>query len=458
MTNPTPTIERQKPRRERRKARLAMSAREVPSAIQWHEGMLLLPQHFQWMSSRADALQYYHASSIASFYWGVKHLDIDAVALVDGTLRVVDVEGVMPDGLLVAHAASDGVELELDLKAHIDKIRVQPIKVWLGIAKRGIKLDERYESRESEPVADENTGEGEEPVAVLMPKLHLFVGEPPAKYVGFPLAEITVKNEVLSRTSFEPPWLRVAPGSGIYQMCLAIATKLREKAMFLADQIRVPSASMGVPQLLDTKMMVHGLIGSLPGFEALLRSGASHPFPLFVALCGVMGHVAAVGKSLVPPVLEPYDHDDLDSTFRQAETFINKAVAEGVHENYTAYPFLQDGDEFRLRIDPDWMTRTMVLGVHTPSDGTDNETANWVTGSLIASRPRIIDLRNRRVMGLKRTRLGYEADLVPPRGVALYSLTFDAELLLAGEELVITNPGGDVLGRPDWIVLFVKNR
>ena len=35
-------------------------AREIPEAIQWHEGMLLSPQHFQQMSLRQDMLSHYH--------------------------------------------------------------------------------------------------------------------------------------------------------------------------------------------------------------------------------------------------------------------------------------------------------------------------------------------------------------------------------------------------------------
>src|SRR5436190_1813629 len=57
--------------RERRKGRAQTTAREVPGAIQWHEGMLLAPQHFQWLSLRQETLLQYHASAISPFHWGV---------------------------------------------------------------------------------------------------------------------------------------------------------------------------------------------------------------------------------------------------------------------------------------------------------------------------------------------------------------------------------------------------
>ena len=38
-----------------------MNAYEIPDAIQWHEGLLLTPQHFQQMSARHEALVQYRA-------------------------------------------------------------------------------------------------------------------------------------------------------------------------------------------------------------------------------------------------------------------------------------------------------------------------------------------------------------------------------------------------------------
>jgi type VI secretion system protein ImpJ len=86
----------------RRKGRMAATAADVPPAIQWHEGMLLAPQHFQWQSQRQEALLHYHSAAMNPFHWGVRHLRIDPVLLVDGTLRVLELEAVLPDGLVVS--------------------------------------------------------------------------------------------------------------------------------------------------------------------------------------------------------------------------------------------------------------------------------------------------------------------------------------------------------------------
>lgn len=367
----------------------------------------------------------------------------------------------MPDGLVVSHNAGEVPDLTVDLTARLDEIKQRPLVVHLAVAARGrgLAFNERYASIDAGPVADENTGEGDLPMPILKPKVTLVVAEDlPPKYVGFPLLEIGYRNEVFGLTEFEPPWLRVAPGSGTYDLCLSIAARLREKAVFLADQVRTPSAAASAAQLLDTKLLVHALAGELPAFEAVLRTGVSHPYPLYLALCSLVGHVAMLGRSLVPPVLDPYDHNDLHNTFAQAYAFIDRAVSEGVHESYIRYPFRREGDEYRLLFDPDWMTRSLILGVQAPAGVSEQEMAGWVAASVIASESKVAALRDHRVMGLRRKRLDADADLVPPRGMSLYSLPVDAQFVVPGEELVVFNPALDAPLRPESIVLFVRNR
>ena len=72
-------------RTDRRKGRARTTARDVPPAIKWEEGMLLTPQHFQGLAQRGEALLHYHSSAISPFHWGIRHLEVDTVKLVDGT-------------------------------------------------------------------------------------------------------------------------------------------------------------------------------------------------------------------------------------------------------------------------------------------------------------------------------------------------------------------------------------
>ncbi|MGZ5440846.1 MAG: type VI secretion system baseplate subunit TssK [Thermoanaerobaculia bacterium] len=444
-------------RTDRRKGRARTTARDVPPAIQWHEGMLLAPQHFQGLAQRQETLLHYHATAISPFHWGVRHLEVDTVKLVDGLFRVIELEAVMPDGLVVSYSAGDGPDLVFDLTQLAD-IKVKPATVHLAVVarSRGLALAERFAFEESGPVPDENTGEGELPLIVLRPRLHLIAGEEPApKYVTFPLAEVKYEHDVYTRTRFEPPLLRVAPGSAVHGLCSAVTTRLREKAAVLADQAR-STADAHAPQRLETKTLIHCLVGELPAFEAVLGTGNSHPFQLYVAFCSLLGHVAGVSRSLIPPPLERYDHNDLMATFDQVRAAISRALDEGIHEAYTAYTFRHDGEEFRLYFDPEWMTRPLVIGVRAPAGMPAREMTAWMSACVIGSRSHIESLRDRRMSGARRKAIEADADLVPSTGVTLYALTADPELITPGEDLVVLSPGESSTRSPDQMVLYIR--
>jgi len=445
--------------RERRKGPAQTTARELPGAIQWHEGMLLAPQHFQWLSLRHESLLHYHAAAISPFHWGVRHLEIDRVRLGAGVLHIVELEAVMPDGLVVSHTAGEVPALSVDLKAHACEMKQRPLMVHLAVTARdrGPAFKERYRSIEAGPVADENTGEGELPMPVLKPNLVLVVTDDlPQKYVGFPLAEVAYRNEVFAQTEFEPPWLRIGPGSPIYDLCVSLVARLRDKASFLADQARTPSMAASPVQLLEAKLLVHCLAGELPAFEAVLRTDAAHPFALYVALCSLAGHIAGLGRALVPPLLDPYDHNNLQASFAQAHAFIDNAVSEGVHEAYTRYTFRRKGDEYRIAFDPVWTNRSLILGVQAPSGVSDQDMGAWVAASVIAGASSISSQRDKREMGLRRKRSDPDTDLVPPRGMSLYALSIDPKIVVPGEDLVVINPATEGQIRPESVVLFVR--
>lgn len=442
---------------ERRKSRARTTARDVPPAIKWEEGMLLAPQHFQWMSQRQESLLHYHSSNISPFHWGIRHLEVDTVKLVDGLFRVLELEAVMPDGLVVSYSAGEGPDLAFDLTTLKD--RQKPAMVHLAVVARtsGLKLAERY-AEESRPVPDENTGEGDLPLLVMKPRLQLLPGgDVPPKYVSFPLAEVKYEHEVYTRTRFEPPMLRVAPVSALHKLCSDITTTLREKAATLADQARSTS-DVFAPQRLETKLLIHCLVGELPAFEAVLGSGNVHPFQLYVSFCSLLGHVAGASRSLIPPPLDRYDHNDLMASFEQVRASIVRALEEGIHESYIAYTFSRDGEAFRLFFDPEWMTRPLVIGVRAPAGVSTAAMTAWVAASIIGSRSHVESLHIRRMPGVQRREIDADADLVPANGVTLFALTPDPQHITPGEDLVVLRPGEGSSVSPAQIVLYVKKR
>ena len=89
--------------------------------IQWHEGMLLSPQHFQQESARVDTLLAWQLLSLNSLGWGVKNFEIDANLLANGILRINNLEAIFPDGTAVVYpsTSNDSQPLELQLSQFV---------------------------------------------------------------------------------------------------------------------------------------------------------------------------------------------------------------------------------------------------------------------------------------------------------------------------------------------------
>src|SRR5580765_5873674 len=126
--------------------------------------MLLAPQHFQQLTARGEGPLQYHLGSITPFYWGVKTLELDSVALLNGTVRILELEAVLPDGLVVTQTATDP-ELAVSVK-DASAVPGTTMVVHLVVPSerlggaRGAGALARYTSYEGQPVPDINTGDG----------------------------------------------------------------------------------------------------------------------------------------------------------------------------------------------------------------------------------------------------------------------------------------------------------
>lgn len=441
------------------------SARELPDAIQWYEGMLLAPQHFQQLSVRGEELVAYHASTANPFHWGVRHLKIDPVQLVSGVFRVLELEAVLPDGLIVSHVHADDSPLELDLSDQQAQLLSGDVRVHLAVPVRRLggratRGDlPRYAEREGFPIADEQTGEGEMPIPRLAPRMTLHLTDTlPEKYVGLPLAQVQLKDEAFTLTGFVPPQLAVTRVSAIGEMCQTLATRLREKAVYLAERARTPLGQSDRPMLQQSQTAIHCLVAGLPAFEAMLKTDRSHPYPLYLGLCQIVGHMTAVGGALVPPALAGYDHDNPRAVFADAHDFVIQML-DRISEAYTALPFAEADGVYTLKIEPDWCDDDLTVGVRARAEMSEADVIEWMEAALIGSESVITPMRQRRVLGAPRHRIDRETalDVVPTRGVVLFRIEVNFDDIVPGERLSILSGDRGRREPPQEIVLYVRN-
>jgi len=462
---------------------------QIPEALQWCEGMLLAPQHLQQLAQRAEGLLYYHIRTATPYVWGVRRLEIEKALLASGIFRVRALEAIMPDGLVVSYSGSNDSEPRHGANGAKDEARAWPelklsredcrlpVTIYLAVTARGPVTTSgdfpRYHPVEGAPVVDESTGENEVVVPRLRPALRLLAlpqgKTPPSKFVSFPLARVKVQSDSFAPLEdFVPPVITVAPGDmsvsqAIRKMCNDTAYAARIRATELAGQVSSPASAGQSALTLETRARINCLVAALPQFEALLTSGAAHPWELYKSFCIVAGSMAGLGEALVPPPFGPYDHNDLYSAFDELRRFAFEMMEQGVPENYhriTLEPGHNDRQQvFFLRdFEPEWRNRPLFLALRGPSGMAEDDLVAWGRKCCIASAGVMHSVQQKRILGAVRRHIQSYESLVPPRGVILFSLTNDPEFLKTDEELRVVNDvetSGKIC--PSEIVLYVKN-
>lgn len=435
-----------------------MDSRQIPEAIQWHEGMLLAPQHLQQLSQRSESLVHYHLHTIAPFFWGVRQLEIDETLLTTGIFRVLRLEAVMPDGLVVSHRAGEGSSLQVSLQ----NVQHQPATIHLAVPARSPRATKgdlpRYHSVEGEPVVDESTGDGEIAIPRLKPQLSLRIEEKPsAKFVSFPLARVQYRNEAFGLTEFVPPATIISIDSPIWKMCSLTAAKIRERALFLSEQVRSPASASRIPLMLETKSKIQNMVCGLPQFEAVMNTGTAHPYELYKAFCLLAGNLAGLGYSMVPPVFSKYNHDDLYTVFNQLQEFAFNMMEEGIPESYLAIPLQLVKKTFSVVFDSQWKDRRLFLAMRGQSGMAESDVVTWGEQCRIGSESIMRSMRDKRILGAGRQLIQSYESLVPARGVVLFSLQYDQQFMKSDEVLQVVNDSEGAGMHPAEIILYVKN-
>jgi len=210
--------------------------------IQWYEGMLLMPQHFQQADIRMESLLTYYASKMSPFFWGLCQIKIDPALLTAGTFRLLELEAIMPDGLLISEMAST---LQLDLLPFREQLQETPHFIYLCVPylrENAADLSgdlPRYASHMNTRIVDINTGDQPIDIPRLMPNLSLQLGqEPPPHYTAMPIAQVSYDTKSFFVTDYVAPTVQAAVLSDLWQLCNQVALELRRKLSYLQQKVQ----------------------------------------------------------------------------------------------------------------------------------------------------------------------------------------------------------------------------
>lgn len=420
----------------------------LPEALQWSEGMLLTPQHFQQSDIYWERRLRHLMAQLQPHYWGLLDLALDRAALAEGRVVIERLECVLPDGLVVQYpmAGQAGV-LALDVSAEpaLEQGRSLPVSLVVPVRAPGAASQtsavQRFDSVAGGMALDENTGDEQVPMSRLRPRLALLAGEDiPAKYVAMPLMRISrdVRGE-FKLDDFHPPLLRVGASAfledrSLQQQLLDLLARIRAKARELAGHTEGEGGEAGLRGLPEQRDAIHHLTAGLPPLDILANNASTHPFDLYLALAQVVGQAAAVATNPMPMQMSSYRHQDLMPGFATAMERLRRLL-DNVQVGYELLAMEQVADGvFECQLSAEWPADGLLLETR---GGSADEMFDWLRHARIASDELHPLLERRRLPGGELTR-------VSPEKVACLPLREGSAVVRLGNPTVEQDDGSAV--------------
>lgn len=433
--------------------------------IQWHDGMALLPHHFQQLDLRWSQVLSHHINLISSHHWGIQDLVIDTLTLPEGLFRILNAEIVLQDGLICHYTSKDArfLPLEVDLRPFKPTSRQNELLIQLVLPARleGISpiraAAPRFRSYEGTPVTDENTDDHPVSIPRLVPCLNLTVGETlPANHVGFPVAKVRFVDGAFVRAPYTPPCFQIEEPSHLWDICMETTQKIREKVLALSEKWQ---NQIGTSLLRETEETLKPLVAMLPTLEALMTSKEASPFELYNELMESAGFIAQLNLSSPPPRFGKYNHNDIDGSILPVVRYIAQCI-DHLSLDYAIFPFKKNDRVFSFRLSQSYFDRGSVLcvGLRARPGIQSSQIQTWMNAAVIVSDDALQAVQARRIIGAPRQLI--EGDLLyemmPSRDVTLFAIDLNSPYILQNQYLHIFNPSDTEYDRPVDIVLYVK--
>ncbi|OUW01355.1 MAG: hypothetical protein CBD16_05670 [Betaproteobacteria bacterium TMED156] len=435
---------------------------KIPNRIQWHEGMLLSPQHFQVESARVDEMIALHTMAVNSNNWGVRKCRFDVSLLASGRLRILELDALMPNGYAIEHDvnAPDSDLLELNLDEFKDHLKDKSLDVFLGMATRRSMNDSdgisMFRSLVSEPVKDEVSNAVDANIPRLKTVLRLFAGDPPpGVFTSFQICSVVNDNDVIHLGDTLSPMVDLKAAPKLLDEIRNFIETLRGKATFIARQINGQQDTQKTEEKFFLTQRLNSLVSALPLLEGIIQSKFISPYSMYLGLCNILGSLSQIRSGSLPPSPPAYDHASPHKAFKSLLGNLNNLINE-VSQDYREIPFVWNDLFFELALRREWINKTLIIG----TKGLKSSDADkWLSSVIIGEKNSMEDLREKRVLGSKRRRVKDVDDLrlksLP--GISLFEILTPKSLSEEDNRLVFTPSNRDgIINKPDSLLLFVK--
>lgn len=319
----------------------------------WEHGLFLQPQHFQLAHRQQLSALTRMASLLNPYLWGVRRLVVNEDALNNGTFEVAQLELLLHSGEWAALPGNATLPPRSFLAAWTTP--EDPLYVSLALAgfraqgnnvlRTDAPADAPETVRYTAPLAPETIpdlmGDGPEAdVGTLRYNLRLcFSPDDCPDLPRLPLARLVRDGErVRLDASFTPPCVDVNAVPELRRLLHDVRDTLLSRSRQL-EEYKIIAGDAGVSGVSSlhgiTLFSVLGVLSrNAPELEQFLDAPSIHPWPVYRALCRLVGELSVFSATLsalgeTPQgtrALPPYDHENLQHCFRAACDIIARLV------------------------------------------------------------------------------------------------------------------------------------
>lgn len=318
--------------------------------VLWHEGMLLLPQHFQQADRHLETRLATLLALAQRHHAGFIRLQVDSEALGNQQLKLVEAVGILPDGLPFDLPLGDAAPAArpIALQPGQDRLAVylaaaldRPGEVNSSPDGRRDGRTLRYRAQDLELVDDSGEGERQQ-IQVAARNLVLLTGD--ESHDGFSVLPIGVIERgptgklVLSERMI-PPCLTVEASPVLVGQLKRTLEIVGSRAQELAHNRRQRTQGKVEFSVSESAnfMMLHTLNGALPVLHHL-AAGRTHPETLFTELARLAGQLSTFSADGYPRELPAYDHLNLAGCFAALDERLRALLETSIALRYVPVP------------------------------------------------------------------------------------------------------------------------
>ena len=355
----------------------------ILDAIQWQDGLVLRPEHFQHTDRRNAVLAHVAALTADPWPWGFLSFRMDATALASNRLRI-DCSGLLPDG---APFRSDALSHDLPAGKEGEQMRFLVMRNDAG----GIALQE---------------------------------GDDAPSARSLPVARLIRHNDAWNgMQGWSPPAMLVQMDHPIREDVNQQLGSLAALAAGFTATLRLPGADVR-PVARVIRQAAAALIQGVGVMEALLAAPAVSPGRLGIeALRLALGVRGAVG--VFESLGQVWDAADQRGSLRRL-LYLAESAVSGIGLPFRASMFQPAEDSDMLVVDG-IPTDTVLLAVEASRPNDLIAAKSWLAGAALASTERIQEALTRRVEGCRRSAVDRDAQIGVSSGplLALYRVSAD---------------------------------